>query len=258
MTDWSGQDYAEVSNLQRAMATEALASLRFGHDGRVLDIGCGDGYLTRAVVGMVPDGFAVGVDASPRMIATAHAGARAGPSGPWFVVGDARRLPFAEYFDAVVSFNALHWVPEQQRALSEIASVLHEGGRALVQVVCAGPRTSLESTAMAVCQRPRWASRFDGFTAPFVHVDPQGYGELAASAGLALEDLTVTDREWDFGSREQFERWCAVGSGAWTDRLPPQDRAQFITDLVLAYEPVAGRPGLFRFTQMRALLRKSH
>ena len=129
MTDWSGQDYAQVSNLQRVMATEALASLRFRRDGRVLDIGCGDGYLTRAVVGLVPDGFAVGVDASPRMIATAHAGARAGPSGPWFVVGDARRLPFAEYFDAVVSFNALLGYPVQ-RALSEIASVLHEGGRA--------------------------------------------------------------------------------------------------------------------------------
>ena len=37
MTDWSGRDYVEVSNLQRAMATEALASLRFGHDDRVLD-----------------------------------------------------------------------------------------------------------------------------------------------------------------------------------------------------------------------------
>jgi trans-aconitate 2-methyltransferase len=256
VTDWSGRDYAEVSTLQRAMATEALASLRLANDDRVLDIGCGDGYLTRAVGALVPDGFVVGVDASPRMIATAHAGGRAGPSGPWFVRGDARRLPFAEQFDAVVSFNALHWVPEQDRAVSEIASVLHPGGRALVQVVCAGPRTSLESTAMAVCQRPRWASWFDGFTAPFVHVDPDGYGELSASAGLSLEHLTVTEREWDFGSREQFERWCAVGSGAWTDRLAPQDRAPFIADLVQAYEPVAGRPGLFRFTQMRALLRK--
>lgn len=151
MIDWSGRDYAEVSNLQRAMATEALTTLRFGHDDRVLDIGCGDGYLTPAVAGMVPDGFAVGVDASPRMIATAHAG-----------------------------------------------------------------------------------------------------GEQARCIGCP------SDREWDFGSREQFERWCAVGSGAWTDRLPPQDRAQFIADLVRAYEPIAGRRGLFRFTQMRSLLRKSH
>jgi trans-aconitate 2-methyltransferase len=256
VTDWSGRDYAEVSSLQRAMATEALTSLRFAQDDRVLDVGCGDGFLTRVVAGMVPDGRAVGVDASPRMIATAQAGGQAAPSGPWFVVADARRLPFAESFDTVVSFNALHWVPEQEQALREIGSVLRSDGRALIQMVCAGPRTSLETATMTVCQNPRWARWFDGFAAPFVHVEPAGYGDLAASAGLTLDDVTATDREWDFGSREEFARWCAVGSGAWTDRLPAQHRAQFIDDQVRAYEHIVGRPGLVRFTQMRALLHR--
>jgi trans-aconitate 2-methyltransferase len=256
VTDWSGSDYAEISSLQRAMATEALTSLRFAKDDRVLDVGCGDGFLTRAVADMVPNGGAVGVDASPRMIATAHAGGNPAPSGPWFVVADARRLPFTGSFDAVVSFNALHWVPEQREALAEIASVLRPGGRVLVQVVCAGPRTSLESVAMTVCQSPRWAPWFDGFAAPFLHVDPARYGDLAASAGLTLDNLTVTDREWDFGSREEFTRWCSVGSTAWTDRLPEHDRDQFVADEVQAYEPIAGGPGLFRYTQMRALLHR--
>ena len=47
---------------------------------------------------------------------------------------------------------------------------------------------------MRICQRPRWASLFEGFAAPFIHVAPDGYGELAASAGLTLMKLTVTDR----------------------------------------------------------------
>ena len=68
--------------------------------------------------------------------------------------------------------------------------------------------------------------------------------------------MTVADREWDFGSRDQFERWCAVCSTAWTDRLPIEDRDRFVGDEVRAYEPVAGRQGLFRFTQMRATLRR--
>jgi trans-aconitate 2-methyltransferase len=230
--------------------------MHFGARDRVLDVGCGDGYLTRAVAGMVTDGCAVGVDASPRMIQTAHGGGAATDSGPWYVVADARRLPFAEFFDAVVSFNALHWIPGQRQALGEIANVLRPGGRALIQVVCAGPRTSLEETAMTVCQSPRWARWFDGFSAPYVHVDPAAYGDLAALAGLTLDDVDVTDREWDFGSRDEFIRWCAVGSTAWTDRVPEQDRAEFVADEVQAYEPIAGRRGLFRFTQMRALLHR--
>ena len=108
MPNWSGHDYADVSSLQRAVATEAVTALRFGADDRVLDVGCGDGSLTRAVAEMVPDGYAVGVDASPKMIETAHGGGEPTGSGPWFVVAHTRQLPFAEFFDAVLSFNA--WV----------------------------------------------------------------------------------------------------------------------------------------------------
>jgi trans-aconitate 2-methyltransferase len=134
--------------------------------------------------------------------------------------------------------------------------VVKPGGRVTIQMVCGGARPSLESTAMSVCQSPSWATWFDGFTAPFVHVDPNRFGDLVASAGLAVENVTVVDREWDFGSRELFERWCAVGSTAWTDRLPESERSRFVSDEVSAYEPIAGRPGLFRFTQLRAVLRR--
>ena len=254
MIDWSGDDYAELSGLQRAMITDAMAGLAFSRDEWVLDIGCGDGFLTRAIAALVPDGYAVGADASYRMLTTASSSAVAGASGPRFVVADARRLPFRERFDAVVSFNALHWVPQQTEVLRQIAASLRPGGRATVQMVCASPRASLESVLMDTSQKLSWASFFVGFSAPFVHVDPDVYGALATSAGLLVEKVTVADREWDFGSREAFQRWCAVGSTAWTDRLPEPDRNRFVTQAVDDYETIAGRPGLFRFTQLRAEL----
>ena len=256
MADWSGEDYAKISGLQRTMIEEAKAGLALGEADRVLDVGCGDGYLTRAIARMVPRGYAAGADPSRRMIATAHAAQAPTESGPWFVLADARQLPFGSCFDLVVSFNALHWVPEQRQALSQIAAVLRPRGRALIQVVCAGERKSLETVAMETCRDPRWADRFSGFAAPFVHVDPDAYGDLASSAGLTLEGLTVTDREWDYGSRAKFRQWCQVGTTAWTDRLPPADRDRFVDGLVEAYQEIVGEPGLFRFMQMRAELRR--
>ena len=256
VTDWSGRDYVEVSGLQRTMIAEAMAAMSFAPSDWVLDVGCGDGFLTRTIADLVPAGGTVGADASWRMIATAREATVPKESGPWFVVADARRLPFESCFDAAVSFNALHWVPQQAEALAQLAAVVRPGGRITIQMVCAGSRPSLESTTMQVCQSPRWAARFEGFAAPFTHVEPDHFRVLAASAGLTVTDLEVADHEWDFGTRGSFQQWCAVGSTAWTDRLPESERSQFSSDQVDAYEPSAGGPGRFRFTQLRAQLRR--
>jgi cyclopropane fatty-acyl-phospholipid synthase-like methyltransferase len=44
---WSGPDYAEAGSLQRTMVHEVISQLAFSEDERVLDVGCGDGLLTR-------------------------------------------------------------------------------------------------------------------------------------------------------------------------------------------------------------------
>ncbi len=257
MTDWSGEEYARLSGLQRAMITEAMAGLELDGADCILDIGCGDGFLTGAVADLVPDGMVVGADPSHRMIATAASSAARRGSGPRFVIADARRLPFAQCFDVAVSFNALHWVPEQDLALRQIATVLRPHGRVTIQVVCAGVRPSIEAVTMALCRSPRWAAWFDGFDAPYLHVESAGYVERAIAAGLVLDDLDVTDREWDFGSREAFAQWSAMGSTAWTDRLPHDRRAAFISEQVQEYEPFAGAPGVLRYLQMRARLHRA-
>ena len=252
--DWSGEDYGRVSALQRSVAAETLTDLVLGGDEWVLDIGCGDGFLTRQIAARVPDGFVVGMDASPRMVTSAHHTDTSAPAGPRYLRADARRLPFRNCFDVAVSFNALHWVPQLDAALTQIAAVLRPDGRAVLQLVCAGPRPSVESTAMQLARSDRWAAHFGDFAAPFRHIDPAEFAETANRCGLRVRELTVRDREWDFGSREQFTAWCVVGSTAWTDRLPESDRAAFVDDLVSAYQVTAGRPGLFRFMQMRAEL----
>lgn len=253
VADWSGEDYRRVSSLQRAVASETLADLVLDGSEWVLDIGCGDGYLTRDIAGRLTEGFIVGMDPSPRMVTAADAGPDT-PAGPRFVRGDARRLPFGRGFDLAVSFNALHWVPQLDEALSAIAAVLRPGGRSLIQMVCAGDRPSIESTAMTVAHRAPWSGHFAEFSAPFVHPDPAEFADIANACGLRVNSLTVRDREWDFGSAERFRAWCAVGATAWTDRLAEADRAAFVDDLVAAYQPVVARPGLFRFMQMRAEL----
>src|SRR6476620_11808604 len=113
-SEWNAAGYARISSLQEVMAHEALALLSLRGDERVLDVGCGQGRITAQIAARVTQGGVVGIDPSRSMIdyATAHFAAAA-ESNLRFAVADARALAFDNEFDLVVSFNALHWIPEQ-------------------------------------------------------------------------------------------------------------------------------------------------
>ncbi|WP_342800443.1 class I SAM-dependent methyltransferase [Nocardia sp. No.11] len=253
MADWDGAGYAHISALQRTMATDAVASVVVTGAERVLDVGCGDGYVTRLIAARVPGGSVLGVDPSPRMIEVART-ADDQLTNVAFQVGDVTTMTFDADFDLAVSFNALHWVVDQETAYRHIAAALAPGGQVLAQYVCAGPRPSIEDIAMAVTGDARWSAAFADFPRPYVHIEPDALPAIAANADLEVTARSVTDREWDFGSREAFARWCTVGFADWTARLPAADVPIFVNEVVDRYEAVIGRPGLFRFLQLRAEL----
>ena len=118
----------------------------------------------RRIAGRVPRGSVLGVDPSHDMIAfaTGHFPPSVRPNLR-FEVADARRLPYRREFDLVVSFNALHWVPEQEDALRSIRSALRPGGRAILRFVPQGERTSLEDVIEDVRESAGWAEFFRGF-----------------------------------------------------------------------------------------------
>lgn len=96
---------------------QALAEAR---PRRVLDAGCGHGYIASLVV--APE--LVAVDSSPAAVeATAARGIDAR-------LADVQALPFADgAFDAVMCNWMLYHVPDRPRAIAELARVLRPGGR---------------------------------------------------------------------------------------------------------------------------------
>src|SRR5262249_52243475 len=145
MTEWLASEYNRESSLQQAMGEGQLRLLELAGTERILDVGCGDGKITAAIAPRGATGSGLGGDPSRDMIAfaTAHFGPAEHPNLR-FEVADARQLPYRNEFDLAVSFNALHWVPEQDRTLASIRAALKPGGRALIRLVPQGPRKSLE------------------------------------------------------------------------------------------------------------------
>src|SRR5215471_6249010 len=118
MTEWSASAYNHISTLQQVMAEKEIRRLTLVGGERILDVGCGDGKVTAEIADLVPRGSVLGVDPSHNMIdfARGHFGT-VRTANLRFEVADARRLTYRAEFDLVVSFNALHWVLEQEDAL---------------------------------------------------------------------------------------------------------------------------------------------
>ena len=93
---------------------------------RILDFGCGGGWLSRILSRY--DCWVVGIDISRSLIASAK---RSAPKAS-FVVGDCMNLPFKEgVFDTVVSIGTLHHV-DIRKGLKEIRRILKNRGTLLL------------------------------------------------------------------------------------------------------------------------------
>ncbi len=111
-----------------AERTATLAVLGVRAPERVLDVGCGTGYLLRCLSQRLPSAQAlVGLDPALPMVEVAQR--RREDPRTTFSVGAAEQLPFpGGWFDLVISTTSFdHW-NDQARGLAECARVLRPGG----------------------------------------------------------------------------------------------------------------------------------
>ena len=117
-----------------ASTTATLERLDVSRGGRLLDVGCGTGFLLARLLERHPTVQCAGVDLSPGMVAQAR---RRLPGSVTLAVADAERLPFATgSFDAVVSASSLHFWPSPARGLEELHRVLRPSGQIVLTDWC--------------------------------------------------------------------------------------------------------------------------
>ncbi|HWE89578.1 MAG TPA: class I SAM-dependent methyltransferase [Pseudonocardiaceae bacterium] len=117
---------------RRSMA-KLVELAEVGPRDRVLDIGCGTGYLTRLAAAAAPDGEVIGVDPSPPVLDYARQVTKAANCS--YRIGAAQDLDLPDdSFDVVLTNFAVHHVPAEVRdaAFGEMRRVLRTGGRLVI------------------------------------------------------------------------------------------------------------------------------
>ncbi len=127
-TPWDAHTYDRSSEPQQAWAAEVLARLDgIAQDATVLDVGCGTGRVTEALLALVPRGRVLAIDASADMVELARE--RLGDRAEVWCQ-DALELDLDEPVDAIVSTATLHWVPDHDRLWARLGASAAPGRRA--------------------------------------------------------------------------------------------------------------------------------
>jgi ubiquinone/menaquinone biosynthesis C-methylase UbiE len=132
---WASGDAYEpyVGRWSRLAAREFLPWLGVSENMRWLDVGCGTGALCETILDAAAPASVQGIDSSEAFID--YARGHVDDHRARFDVGDARRLPYEnDFFDAAVSGLAINFVPEPDKALSEMSRVTRAGGTVALYV----------------------------------------------------------------------------------------------------------------------------
>ena len=104
--------------------------LKLPEDAKILELGCGPGYLWKDNISRIPAGWRITLsDLSPGMLDTAWRNLVVTSRAFQFREIDAQSIPFEdETFDAVIANHMLYHVPDRPKTIAEIHRVLKSQG----------------------------------------------------------------------------------------------------------------------------------
>jgi len=111
-----------------------LGKMRPAPTDNVLDVGCGEGWLSRRLAKLVPEGRVVGMDISDEMIR--HARRSSADFGNLlFVTGEVAEIPWQpHFFSHAISVESSYYWPDPAAGIKDIFRVLHDGGSAWILI----------------------------------------------------------------------------------------------------------------------------
>jgi SAM-dependent methyltransferase len=194
---WSAESYGTHARFVSDLAVAVLEWLAPEPGERILDLGCGDGALTKAIA--EAGATVVGVDGSWDMLEAARA------LGIDARLMDGEALTFKKEFDAVFSNAALHWMTRPERVIEGVARALKPGGRFVAEFGGHGNVAAIATAIRAVARR----FGADAETAaPWFFPSAEVYASLLEEGGFTVRRIGLFARPTPIKSG--MEAWLRV------------------------------------------------
>jgi SAM-dependent methyltransferase len=253
-SSWSPADYASNAAFVPALGGAAVALLAPRSGEMILDVGCGDGVLTLAI--MASGARVIGLDASAEMVEAAR------KRGVDAFVADAEALDLENQatrfgqFDAAFSNAALHWMLDPDAVASGIFAMLKPGGRFVGEMGGSG-----NIAALRVAIRAELTER--GYPVPAE--DPQWYpgveefSRLYACAGFDCIEAELIPRPTPLPTG--VAGWVKTFRAGWLDvaQVPEAEKDAVASAVEARLQPILQQPDgswIADYVRLRFAMRK--
>jgi trans-aconitate methyltransferase len=220
---WNAAGYDRHARFVTDLGMPVLDLLAPQSGEAILDIGCGDGVLTKKIADL--GCRVVGLDSSANFVAAAR------KLGLEVVEKSADEMDFGPRFDAVFSNAALHWMTNPDQVIGNVARALRPQGRFVAEMGGHGCVTTIQTALIDELDR----RGHDGRAAnPWYFPTVEDYGARLSAAGFEVRSIVLIPRPTPI---PDMMGWLQTFSICFAALLPPAERDGYLTCVLERIKP---------------------
>jgi SAM-dependent methyltransferase len=223
---WDAADYARVGAFVAELGGAALDLLDSKPGERILDVGCGEGTLTKKIIDR--GATVLGIDNSPEMTAAARA------KGVDALLLAAEDMQFFAEFDAAFSNATLHWVLQKDQAARAIFRALKPGGRFAGEL---GGQGNIARLQQLVDEEMILRGYVPPVESHNWYPAPEEFAAVYEAAGFREVDARLIERPTPLA--HGIAAWVTTFRKGWLDRagVPEDERADLAASVAERFGP---------------------
>jgi len=202
--EFDGNEYKKASTHQKEWGNKIISELKLIGVENILDLGCGDGALTKQLSDLVPNGHVLGIDSSQGMINTAKEIESANLSFQKLSIND---IDFVEKFDIIFSNATLHWVLDHKLLLANSYKALKNNGIIRFNFAGDGNCAAFFAVIRKVMFLKEFKDDFKDFQWPWYMPTINEYKKLVGGCDFNKIEIWEENADRFFTTKDEMIRW---------------------------------------------------
>ena len=221
---WNSETYDKNARFVSDLGASVLQLLAPKRGERILDLGCGDGVLTKRIADLGCE--VIGVDSSEAMIKATRA------LGLEAIVTSAYDLDFVSSFDAVFSNAALHWLKDPDRVIGRVTKALRPKGRFVAEM---GGHGCIETIHHVLIDELSRRGHHGLAASPWYFPTVEEYAARLVAVGFEVPYIELIPRPTALPG--DISGWLSTFCQSFFSVLPEGDRRDYLAAVRTRIEP---------------------